>query len=1492
MAQDLAGLNSLRQALTPYDDVKFELNLNRHPKAHKNKSLVYAENMKLSNDGAVLENEESIKINNYINDVLTDYYNEFKIIYIIPCNTELVLFVKGSENNNFQIWRYREKTSNYTENISIFYNKEIPYNGGSFSGTFTYTSNDSLIIAFCEYPENNNQDFMSPMMTINLGTFTKGYTNKSNTNHLKCRWESTINEFNDRDLETYKLPICPEVSLPQITNVSNIKGNSYIGTYYVYIRYKINKYDYTQWFNIGYPIINEFKQDTTLHEKVTTNAKNEPDGETLINDVDLKGAYATNRICKLTTYINQNVDLINNCLNIKIQHKDILYNYCQIGFICISKTYTKYFVTNDIKLNEDIIVSTNIDNIKEEIFNTNIYENYFNVKNIINKDNKLYISNYKTTNNNKNLNVDDIKLTLETFEIITEYEEDETSKDIVINDINFKEEDILKTYESSINVYDYDNNEYKAETEHVKLISLPYYFKFNNIEIKSKYAKYKNNSGETAKFKVEDIFIGVIERNIHSMFNGGNPGYKTTLIKVLDEVIIENESYYKNKIAYNFKYNVDVGGSTMSFIHEPLNIYFLNDDGDIIDTIDLNSIRSKLIITKDINPEDYSKDKIYYRNTLDNKINNNVLTGLCKGEIYDFYIHFIDIYGNITNGYKLKNKSNQILIGEYLSEPKNFRKAAFFIDKKYNNIVAFNANENCVIKTENGDDINITGYWGQFLNEADELDIYKNIKVDGKIVDVVLGTYGNVENAINRYKEEFEPLLHLPDSIRYSLKWGDILDYIPNELIRFIDYKNSQNDLFFKTPKLICEKGDIQLGLKVEINDITKYGDYVGYFISHKKLEKTYVLQGFGTKNQINNIILNDKFKSGNIVKVYDIKNNVDWNVYLKDKCSIQEDVIHKNGFETYINLLNKLAYANNGQLDRIDRQTTLYLSESIKEFNGYPEDNNNVIRGTDGVKYLEILNINNNKYVNSDNKLYRLGNIEKNTCIINKGLNGKYDKHLAIKYGNEEEGVNNLLSDTGLGTYGDVYLYEIFGFFDYDNLGLYLSQSAKFHDIYNKKITNVGNKEYYDKIGTDIFYEVITTLNLFNYKISNIYDTWINFYNVFDKDDGYLKEFNRTIYRSAVISDESRTNNWRWFENDAYKNIEENKGNITNLLAIGNYLYVHTEHSLYAFSEDNTLSMNNQNLQVATPDIFETEYKEVFISSLGYGGLQDKDAWVSGQFGYIWFNNDTKQILKVYGNSMDIISNDIKEWLENCNILNVRFANDIKNNRILMNIKIQMLYYNQNVEKDIILSYNILSKTFISLHDYSFNNTYNTKNNLYFLDNNINITKFIEDNYGKNIDKEKQYKVYFIINKYYNTVKYLENIVYKLRKRNIKSDINMLQYVDINDFINFPVEQRLLSYSGKNIRVFNDLVDTDWLDCNTDNDGKLPNNEIKDFNKPYWNLGNWNFNYLRDINNHNANPEARLFGNYFVISFDFGNVDTLIEFENLDVQLTKDKEL
>ena len=52
-------------------------------------------------------------------------------------------------------------------------------------------------------------------------------------------------------------------------------------------------------------------------------------------------------------------------------------------------------------LNNDLLIS------KVLLPDGNTYENYYNVKNIVNKDNKLYISNYLTTND-ENIDVSNI----------------------------------------------------------------------------------------------------------------------------------------------------------------------------------------------------------------------------------------------------------------------------------------------------------------------------------------------------------------------------------------------------------------------------------------------------------------------------------------------------------------------------------------------------------------------------------------------------------------------------------------------------------------------------------------------------------------------------------------------------------------------------------------------------------------------------------------------------------------------------------------------------------------------------------------------------------------------------------------------------------------------------------------------------------------------------------------------------------------------------
>lgn len=48
-------------------------------------------------------------------------------------------------------------------------------------------------------------------------------------------------------------------------------------------------------------------------------------------------------------------------------------------------------------------------------------------------------------------------------------------------------------------------------------------------------------------------------------------------------------------------------------------------------------------------------------------------------------------------------------------------------------------------------------------------------------------------------------------------------------------------------------------------------------------------------------------------------------------------------------------------------------------------------------------------------------------------------------------------------------------------------------------------------------------------------------------------------------------------------------------------------------------LKTRDENVQLYQPDAFEVNYKEVFTSDKGYGGLQDDLAYIVGEFGYIF---------------------------------------------------------------------------------------------------------------------------------------------------------------------------------------------------------------------------------------------------------------------------------
>ena len=415
--------------------------------------------------------------------------------------------------------------------------------------------------------------------------------------------------------------------------------------------------------------------------------------------------------------------------------------------------------------------------------------------------------------------------------------------------------------------------------------------------------------------------------------------------------------------------------------------------------------------------------------------------------------------------------------------------------------------------------------------------------------------------------------------------------------------------------------------------------------------------------------------------------------------------------------------------------------------------------------------------------------------------------------------------------------------------------------------------------------------------------------YSNYREDIKDIDVYNKTIRRSNVIQDESRENSWRKFSLEAYKNITENKGVITNLVGIGNLVLVHTEHSLFIFDLNNELKTIDQNIQLHQPDAFDVAYKEVFTSELGYGGLQDKRSAIVDQFGYIFYNNDDNNIYRFDNNQLAIISNDIVEWLIKAKPNNVRFANDIRNNRLLIKFDYDIFRKNKDdstftQKRNLVISYNYKTQNFISTHSYYFRDAYNSKNRVYFIngfrsgnlvyDTIYNFTEAFNNyctyaniyGYANAVEGfNNNCKLSFIINEGYDIVKFLEYITYKLYKvdESVRGDVP------------FPVKKLDTSYAGQILRVYNDNVNTNDINITVDNESIDPNehkNIFGNYKKPYWDLGNWNFSYLRNIIGNEGDQSAavmsRLYGNYFIVEFEFLMQDRRIDFESLSYKISK----
>ena len=271
----------------------------------------------------------------------------------------------------------------------------------------------------------------------------------------------------------------------------------------------------------------------------------------------------------------------------------------------------------------------------------------------------------------------------------------------------------------------------------------------------------------------------------------------------------------------------------------------------------------------------------------------------------------------------------------------------------------------------------------------------------------------------------------------------------------------------------------------------------------------------------------------------------------------------------------------------------------------------------------------------------------------------------------------------------------------------------------------------------------------------------------------------------------------------------------------------------MFIFNRDNTLYTKDKDVQMLMPDAFDIDYQEVFTSEKGYGGLQDFEAYVCNEAGYIFLDRSKKRLYRFDEKNLNDLGDGVQSILDEYLTSNTQIlmGMDKENNRLICSFMGDV--------SDLTLSYNFVTNTWISVHTYLCRGFYNTKTNLYISSfNKKNIIgqlgfvkplsylkyKDFEIAANKNPfyvgDNNNTMVVDVLFNLEYDTIKVLNYISYDLYKAN---DINF-------------AGNKILLFSNTSISRLEDIT--------------VNERNTFDTAKPYYEHGKWNYNYFRSVLN------------------------------------------
>lgn len=1249
--------------------------------------------------------------------------------------------------------------------------------------------------------------------------------------------------------------ICANVPVANLTLKDKIPGISMPnGIYQFFIRYEIDSNYYTNWFPIGgsYHAIN-------LEEKVIINH---------VYDVKSNTNLATTRC--VGSYNNDKKDCNYN-LKFNINFDDN-YNYksYQIGYIlkhedaALPRIWRKFsFDVREFIFDASNFEETSIDELTSNSFNL------FNVASLCNYENRLYIANYDESDYNVNLK---------------DYATKIRAKMIY--------EACSKSNATTATTREYESYTFSWSTNSIfaAIVEVPKPSKDTKVSVDGTKVTYHIvlNARDYNELKRYLCFVASNSENVSEFDNLALGGYEGRHI------------FPCSNIAFGIK---DDG--TFDIITIPVNgnSYRLYDGlgkGDGTDhkhtglklntsTSGIVSMLGTWIPAASYRPNRFRMSKSSNTRTYTTTILvDDAVRTLMPNSVYNFFIHYVRKDGTYTNGYQL---SNDILPTTILNAVTMIGSST--IDVQLSNLTELKERTS---SSTSGNDRNFTNLL-------------------------------SIEALKDKYAYEVVSTAPSPSdvTIRKAASFGY--------------YKNYNNDLLFKTGSshsFDSTNDNTLYRIKVGFTNIEIPDGYIGFFFSYEKPEVTNSYQAYCAKNGVNTSL----FKAS---EVETGKVNYNGSIYVPEYKITSGGYVLPSTNPAYIdnssvvvsNSIDSDNLSNTMNTAGMDGGIVLKLKDSKGKITPAIGEVGNVIifnRNVYCKKDKELISFGPVCYKHADVKTYSYADSDDADIFPNNYVHG-YDFNYPAFYVNDKTLVYDrrvYISDTGK-------VYDV-----QDNNSINKDWTAstteyakivnysKFSRVNTNAISIKKEPNYLvgvlgdDESGagshqrsvnfivqplnaTDLI-ELKDTYIESNYKLYTNYKDNLNY-------DSYKRA---TIRRSDVIGDESLANAWRHFRANSYKVLSKNKGNITNIVGVGTAFFVHTEHSLFYLNRDNLLKTSGDTAQLKMPDLFEVEPIELFTSNHGYGGLQHPQAWTVNSNGYWFVDADNKRIYNFDNNHLTDLTSDILSWMNNVQIADAHMVTDFTNARVIM----CLAYYSEDVgDREhnqpgyITLSFNIISKKFVSLHDYKFNLGVNTKNHCYFyyavktssflycfhkntplgfygktgdyagLDDHAygfpamstNLTIKKED--GTEETRTVHPAIFdVIVNENYNIPKCINSISYILNQEYayFSNQVTRMAEPLMGNGTYGDVEH----YSGDKLRIYTDSNDTGDLDISGHkmiNDDTATRDRTPDYKVPYYDKGIWNFNYIRnyistkltkeeickrynlDINNLTAAQEAKI---------------------------------